>query len=329
MKTLIPFPILTLSLLCCVPAMAQSGHMKDHPGKTTYLYASHPKGYDYAQSYTPQEEAVIKQKTESVAKYLQAQRPYASVRGFEITLTGIISSVDKMMGWSDRLYWDLNVLVYPWTMYNGKAGYKCSECARGFSLRFNRLDMIFQGYTMDSEVFDSEGVRMNLEPVEIGVQDGCRVYQNGIVVISNGRPLWVPVTVKEYNETLMRHHAQRKKAGEEDELTYTFITNKIREEMASYGPKELNGPAYQGDRMGACPYRLEGARAIVKLNRNYFDRSKPRTAMQLIVLESGCIQQNDEGGIFYFSDEHSSPQEVYRSDILKNMRYSELKRFLE
>ncbi|MBN1534157.1 MAG: hypothetical protein JXA20_15910 [Spirochaetes bacterium] len=296
MKTSIPLYLLLFSLLCSAPIFAQSGHLKDHPGKTTHQYSSLPRGHDYAQRYTPQEEAVVKQKTEAVAKYLQSLRPFSNLRGFEITLTTYIGTREKLMEWNDRLYWDLNVLVYPWSMYNGKAIYTCSECARGFSLRFNRLDMVFSGYTMESEVYDTEGVRMNLEPVEIGVQDGCRVYQNGIVVISNGRPLWVPVTVKEYNEALIRRHAELKKEGHTDELTYTFFTKRIREEMASYGQKELNGPAYQGDKLGACPYRLEGARAIVKLNRNYFDMRKPRTAVQLIILESSCIQQGDEGG---------------------------------
>lgn len=318
---------LFLGIILFTPAIAQeSSYLSDYAGRTNYKYDKFPEGYDYAQKYTSQEEDVFKQQMKVISTYLQTYPLLADVKGVEIFLTSLISSKEPLMGWNSEFYSELNFSIFPWYMDNGKPTYKCIECEAGFSLYFNRLDMIFHGYSME-EVYDNDGVIMNLEPVLIGEQDGCKIYENRIVVISNGKPLWVPVTVKEYNDAVISKHQKLMKEGAEDAMTVNFFINKVQEEMASYSQEELNSPAYQGDKMGACPYKLEGARAIVKLNKDYFDRSNPRTNIQLVIVESSCIGLT-ESNEYYFKNEYSSPQQVRLTEILKSLRFSEFRHFL-
>jgi len=302
------------------------GYLRDYTGHATYKYYRFDDDYDYAQKYTSQEEVTIKQKVEAVSKYLQTYKLLSNIKGVEIFLTSLISERALYMSWSNQLYFKLNTSIYPWYMYEGKPVWKCTECASWFSLHFNRLDMVFHGYVFE-EVYDKDGIIMNLEPILIGEQDGCKIYQNGVITVTNGKPLWVPVTVKEYNNAMILK-SQKKLDEPGQELASKMYIEKVKEEIAAMTEKELNSPAYQGDKFGACPYQLEGARAIVKLNKDYFDKTKPRTATQLIILECGIIQSQDNGD-YYFTSEYSTPQAIWLAEILKSLKYSQFNRFLE
>jgi len=80
--------------------------------------------------------------------------------------------------------------------------------------------------------------------------------------------------------------------------------------------------------MCGCPYRLEGARAFVKMNKDYFDKTKPNTAIQLIIVDADCIQQMDYGEL-YFKNEYSSPEDIKAVEMLKEFNYTDFKKFLE
>lgn len=306
---------------------AQTVYLSNHEGHTTYSYNSEKSLLDYAIKATSLEEATIKKKLENFSQYLQSYNSVNNPTGFEVRLKGSIGLKPEFLKWSKVLHYELSVITYPWVNYQGKAIWNCSECGAYFNILFNRPDKALMGYTI-GDVFDKDGMLINTEPIEVGEQNGCKLYSNGIAVISNGNPLWVPITVKEYIEALLRRSKKQLEKGELNQTLYKMFVDKINEEKATYTETELNSPAYEGDKMCGCPYRLEGARAFVKMNKDYFDKTKSNTAIQLIIVEADCIQQLDNGEL-YFKDEYSAPQNIKMTEMLKEFRYSDFKRFLE
>lgn len=178
-------------------------------------------------------------------------------------------------------------------------------------------------------VFDTDGSLMMIEPELAGEQDGCKLYKNQVIIIANEKPVWIPVTVKSYDEALIRYYEKRKKENPEEATTAVFFIEKIKEEMLAFSPEELNSPAYYGGRIGGCPENIEHAGAFVKLNPKYFDKNKPRTATQLIILEVPCIATEVQETTLYRTDEFSSFQATRLTEILKSFKFAEWKRFFD
>lgn len=108
--------------------------------------------------------------------------------------------------------------------------------------------------------------------------------------------------------------------------TAVFFIEKIKEEMSAFTPEELNSPAYSGGRIGCCPENIEHSGGFVKLNPEYFDKSKPRTAIQIIILEVPSIAE-DQATELYHTDEFSSFQAIRLAEILRSFKYAEWKKF--
>lgn len=329
MKNIMLSCLLILLTFNFYPATAQEdgANLTNYLGHYNYKYVKYDAGYDNSQKYTIQEESVIKVKLESISNYLLSYESVKNLKGVEIIANSLISEKPTFIEPLNSVKSELRFLVYPWFLSNGKPEYKCIECNVDFTISINRLDLILSGYTI-GDVFDKDGIPINLEPVEIGKQDGCTIYENGTVVVSNGNPLWVPITVSEYDEALINKCKKLAEEKPEEAEFNRLAINMLNSEIASFSSEELDSPAYQGDKMGGCPYKLEGARAIVKLNKDYFDNKKPRTAPQLIIIESGCIQLREDND-YYFKDENSTIQHLKLVEILRNLKYSEFKRFLE
>jgi hypothetical protein len=176
---------------------------------------------------------------------------------------------------------------------------------------------------------DANGYQMMTQPVKIGEKDGCSLYGNGIAIVAKDRiPLWIPVTVREFDEALLRNLEKLGRENPGDRWAHEMMAGKVKEGMAALSPEELGKPAYQGG-LGASPTPYEeNAPPLVKLNPNYFDKSKPRTAIQLIIVESSNISLTADGSPFYV-DENSDYSNHLHADIMKGIKFKELKSFLE
>jgi len=302
--------------------------LKDYQGKAVYTYTK-PIA-DYLQNYTPGEELVVKTKLEAISQYLQSYPLIHSPKGNEILITSMLSENLSKEKWLKSLRMEMNIALSPWYMKNGKPACDCSLYKVGFDLKLNHPEMAFNGRSSAAgdNVCDANGLTIYFEPQEIGEQDGCKIYDNSIILITNGKPLWVPVSVKEYDEALIRRYEKEKESQPEVAILLDIYLKKIREEMAAFSAEELNKPAYQSDKMGGSPVKIEGSQLLVKLNTAYFDSSKPRTAVQLIVLQCGNIGLQ-ESGEFYFADEDSSYPTIKLAELLKTLRLSEFKKLLD
>ncbi len=302
--------------------------LKDYQGKAVYTYTK-PVA-DYLQSYTTSEESVMKAKLEVIHQYLQSYPLIHSPKGNDVLITSMLSENLSKEKWCKSFRMEMDVTLSPWYMKNGKPACDCSAYKVSFELKFNHPEMAFNGRSSAAGdlVCDVNGLTIYFEPQEIGEQDGCKIYDNSIILITNGKPLWVPVTVKEYDEALIRRFEKEKEKQPEEAMVLDIYLKKIREEMASFSAEELNKPAYQSDKMGGSPEKFEGSQLLVKLNMDYFDKSKPRTAVQLIVLQCGNIGLQESGEL-YFTDENSSYPTIKMAELLKTLRYSEFKKLLD
>ena len=124
-----------------------------------------------------------------------------------------------------------------------------------------------------NDMLYTSGVKETLAP-------GIDRYNDGDIVIYNPDrpPYWLPVTVREVYEPLMEYWAAYPD-GIQSEFTLKFL----RQEWDSFTEEERNGPAYS---MGKGALARVGndpkSAAIMKLNAAYWDRSLPKSAIQLI-----------------------------------------------
>lgn len=328
--------IIVLVLILIVNAVLfsqkEGDNLKDYAGHASYKYDKYAQGYDYAQKYSKQEEAAVKSKLETVNTYFQKNKLVTEPKGVEVLLSSIISENAPLSNWCNSIKYELSVVLYPWFIKNGKPSCKCVECSAGFTLHFNRPDLVFNGYSITGgdDILDENGIVISSEPKMIGEQNGCKIYENGIIVIAAEKPVWIPVSVKEYDNALIRKQEKIKKQNPGDAFSNDFLINAVKNEMGSYTPDELNSPAFVGDKMGGCFYKLEGdqARPIVKLNPDYFDKSKPRTAVQLIIIQSPAIGLNNNGEC-YLTNEYSSYQSLKLIELLRSINFNELKQYFD
>ena len=307
-------------------------NLPDYAGKVNYKYNKLPSGYDYAQKYSKQEEAEIQKKLEALADYLKKNPLISKPKGVEIFLDALVSEVAPLSKWTNKLCYQLFVGVYPWFVKNGKPAWKCAECVAGFTFHFNRPDLIFNGTSIEglSNILDKDGILMGVEPIKMGEQNGCTAYENGIIVITKDQPVFVPVSVKEYDEALIRRYELVKKERPDEAYANDIVINRIKEEMASFSPEDLKKQAFVGARFGGSPCGDESqyAQRIVKMNPACFSKSKSRTDVQLIIIKSGSIGAMNEGSI-YNVYEYTSFQSLKAIDIMKSIDFSELKKFFD
>jgi hypothetical protein len=319
------FFLLALSL----NAQNESDFLTDYSGHYSYKYESN-KTLGEVQQYTSMEDNIIITKLSSINKYLEGNALISNPKGTEILLTSQISDKSPFSGWANNsLISEIYFAVYPWYNQNGKAEYKCYSCHAYFTIHINNPLKAFNGLSIDgkTEITDGEGSLMMIEPELLGEQDGCKLYKNQIIVITNQKPLWVDVTVKSYDEALIRYYEIKVKENPSEAFASNFLIEKIKEEMSAFSSEELNSPAYYGGRIGGCPSTIEHTNAIVKLNSKYFDKDKPKTAIQLMILEIPYIfsEKSDDG--YYNKDEYSSFQERKLIEILNGFKYSEWRKF--
>jgi hypothetical protein len=129
------------------------------------------------------------------------------------------------------------------------------------------------------------------EPEEVGRVGGFPLFQGPskrvVLVSDNGRPFWIPATRGQILEKMI---AASKKYGPDARAC-------LERELAALSPAERGQVAYltvassiPNAARGRCAPFVDpgarGARRIVRANTDFFDRSLPRTALQVIAVHT-------------------------------------------
>lgn len=123
-------------------------------------------------------------------------------------------------------------------------------------------------------------------------------YKNRIIVAGKNRPLWIPVTNKEYIKRMMTYYTASLKEGKITEM----VIDALNKEIATVPIEMMNLPAYlnaNSERPLTSISKSNDASAIAlyKINPEYFDKNLPRTLVQLITITiEGNADSPDWGG---------------------------------
>ena len=303
-------------------------YLRDHPGKLNHKFTTHDMS-EVNLKFTKAEEQLVKSKLEAIVRYMQSSDGFSNPKGVEIYAHSELCDQSPLVPWLNSLTSKIYVEFHPWFMDNGEPKSRCGECSVYFTIHINKPEYVFYGTSLANggDLFDTDGALINAEPAKIVEQDGAILYENGIIVISKpGKPVWLPMTVRQYDNLLLERQKKMIKEKPEESFTYQFFMDKLKEEMSSFSETELDKPAYQYG-FGGSPNATEGMKPIVKLNKAYFDQSKPRSAVQLIIIEYGGLQNMPEDP--YLLTEYSTYQHIKLVEALRVFKYSGLRDLID
>lgn len=192
----------------------------------------------------------------------------------------------------------------------GKIDFSCMEVSN-IKLRTNDISTAFESLAKDNINLNNQVLKdyhdlfiLPKKLIDLGsgvfLYDGY--YTNYIVVASNERPLWSPITAREYTNRLLAFTiASFKESGKGDLEQMTV--DALKNEIAAIPPEIMNQPAYingntQRPLTQICSMEEDSTTALYKINPNYFDPSLPRTAVQLITVSiEGHADDAEWGGV--------------------------------
>lgn len=176
---------------------------------------------------------------------------------------------------------------------NGKVESACEEVSY-IKLRTNDESQSFEPAMNYDQLDDKQAVNQfkeifylpgKLMDLGSGVYLYDWYYENRIVVNRNDRPIWIPITNKEYIDRMMVYYTASLKEGKIPQM----VMDALKSEIAAIPPEMMNMPAYingNTDRSltQICSMAEDSTSALYKLNPDYFDPSLPRTHVQLITI---------------------------------------------
>jgi hypothetical protein len=194
---------------------------------------------------------------------------------------------------------------------------------------------------------DEQGREFYLEPrVTAKTDGGINIYRLDAwfeeVVVTNGKPLWIPATSEQFLRAMITYAREMRakenensrisrapSIPEEQSLPIQFLRG-YEKELAALSPSERQQPAYylrSNDNpmlSGLVKSNTRWARLVVTPNSDYFNRSLPRTAIQLI----SCLYNYN---LPYGSDEPENPDLSLKTlnNLARHFEYEKLAALIE
>lgn len=190
---------------------------------------------------------------------------------------------------------------------NDKVDYACDEVSY-IKMRTNDEFQTFESAHRVSILYDKQAMKQfkeifylprKLHDLGSGVYLYDWYYENRIVVARNDRPLWIPITNREYIKRLMAYSRASLAEGE----TPQMVIDALESEIASIPPEIMSMPAYVNGNMERplteiCTMEEDSTWALYIFNPDYFDPTLPRTQVQLITISiEGHADSEDWIGI--------------------------------
>jgi hypothetical protein len=283
-----PFVVLLLPFVSFILPAQDPQPLPDKPGTWSYAYLNDGNTKMYTQQFamTPDEIAVFKQKLDYIVNALHQNPVMANPKG-----------VDPMVesrplyphGFKDHVQnygyiGEINFRLCPWFSSKGKTYKQTIEPPR-VSLYINNIILLKRNAFSLGGMEDQEIARAAALVEEICKPDkiselgpGVTLYDAAIVVGKPGKSLYLPISVAEAYKRLIAYYELA--AGKEP--AFKVMLDGIREEYKKLTPAQLNSPAYYGGMFSGITAEPNDA-PLYLFNNNYFARSMPKTAVQLIV----------------------------------------------
>lgn len=306
MKTFIKITcVLVVGMVAIATSNAQYKYATDQPGKWTYEYYTEKGvgGYRSELNYGLSKEqlASFKNKIQQIVDCLRNNPTVNPPMGFEPTVQGSVWSDADAYHHNAALMKDkiaqaeIVVRFCPLSknLKTGAITKGCIEVSHLDVLVNNMMSAVWNFEYLSTEDYQKtadntrkEKYLLVQQPTIIKtIAPGIVVYDNGSIVISDPDvPLFVPITVKDYFDLAIPYWEKQAKADGND-----MVLDYVKKDKAAFTAEELNMPAYFGPQTNSSMILVTSRpteKKWMKINPAYFDKSLPRSAVQLIVIRT-------------------------------------------
>lgn len=306
MKTFMNHVVIAFTTLCVVSAVrAQSTFALDQRGEWSYQYYTEQGvgGYRSELNYSLSKEqlASFKKKIQQIVDCLRNNPTVNPPMGFEPTVQGSVWADANAYHHNPVLMKDkiaeAEIILQFCPLYKntktGKVSKGCIEVSHLDVLVNNVMSAMWNFEYLSTEDYQKtadntrkEKYLLVQQPTIIKtIAPGIVVYDNGSIVISDPDvPLFVPITVKDYFDLAIPYWEKQAKADGND-----MVLDYVKKDKAAFTAEELKMPAYFGPQTNSSMILVTSRpteKAWMKINPAYFDKSLPRSAVQLIVIRT-------------------------------------------
>jgi hypothetical protein len=278
--------ILIFLLLIEVSLAAQDPvALAEEPGTWKYAYLNDANTRMYSQNFAMSAKEVVdfKGKMDQLVEVLHRNPVMANPRGFDADVESrpFYPYDFKKHPENYGYVGEINFRLPQWFNSKGKKYKQTIEPPRT-TVYLNHISLL--GHSAFSVVSvgnnDEAADRVNdiCRPMVIKeLQPGVILFDYAIVFSKPGKSLFLPCTVGEAYKRLIAYYESANKI----EPYYDMLLNPLTEEYARLTAGQLGSPAYFGGMTGITYEKTSDPLMLV--NNNFFDRSKPKTAVQAIV----------------------------------------------
>ena len=262
--------------------------LAEKPGTWIYAYLNDENTKMYSQQFgmTVQDVAAFRKKLDDIVNVLHQNPVMADPKGVDPTVESRPLYPHGFKNHPENYGYigEINFRLCIWFNSKGKIYKETIEPPR-VSLYINSIIMLKRsafnvgGYE-DPEIKKAEALVNDIcKPDKIKeLGPGVTLYDAAIVVGKPGKDLYLPCSVGEAYKRLIAFYELVVKK----EPVFKVMLDGIRQEFASLDPAVLKGPAYFGGEFSGITAKPNKT-PLYLFNNNYFDRTMPKTAVQLIV----------------------------------------------
>lgn len=287
--------IITSQYLC---AQNETHWLPEQPGKWSFHHTIHGEIEKY--KLTPAELATYQSKIDAIAETFHQNPVLKNPVGFEPSLNVLVWPHDKLgyktISLANAII-ESRIAIQFCPYFRDEAGNVKKHCTEVTSCDIhlnqpeataeNHLNYSASEVNPASEQLEIAAQKLSkifIEPlVEKELDKGVVAYSSGIIIVSNpDRPYWIPVKAGALFDEILAYY---RLVMEQDD-SYSFVVEDIKKEKASLTPEELNGPAYYESGNISHVTATPNNSQLKRFNPDYFDKSLPRTAIQIIAIHT-------------------------------------------
>ncbi len=290
----LPIVWIALSAIFLLPFLAFTVTAQDptpipeKEGTWSYAYLNDENTKMYSQQFgmTADEIAVFRQKLDNIVEVLHQNPVMANPKGIDPTVESrpLYPHGFKNHVQNYGYIGEINFRLCPWFNSKGKVYKQTIEPPR-VSLYINNILLLMhsvfnvagpedpgidEAETLVNEICKPDKIR------ELG--PGVTLYDAAIVVGKPGKSLYLPCSVEEAYRRLIAYYELAAKK----EPAYRVMLDGIRQEFTGLTVAQLKSAAYFGGVFSGVTSEPNDA-PLFLFNNSYFDHSKPKTAVQLVV----------------------------------------------
>lgn len=257
----------------------------DEPGTWSYKYLNDANTQMYSQKFgmSPKEVTDFKIKMDRLVEVLHHNPVFQNPLGFDVSAESRpfypadFSKHPENYGYIG----EINFRLPEWFMSKGKKYKQTIEPPRT-TVYINNISFLrhsaFNTVAVGNDKRLSDMVNDICRPMVIKeLMPGVILYDYAIVFASPQRSLYLPCTVGEAYSRLMAYY----EAASKTEPYYSVLLDPLKVEYGRLTPEQLKSPAYFGGMTGITYVKNQDP--LMLINNNFFDRGKPKTAVQAIV----------------------------------------------